>query len=105
MRVSECVAAFPPAVPTQCQPPHLAWPPAAAPLLHSLQGGLQTRPLSILKGVSGALRPGEVTLLLGPPGAGKSVLLRTLAGQLQGRHGLRVRAAARGGTYRVVLQP
>ena len=37
----------------------------------------------ILDGISGALRPGRITLLLGPPGAGKSTLLNALAGRLQ----------------------
>ncbi|KAL0028027.1 hypothetical protein WJX77_001480, partial [Trebouxia sp. C0004] len=37
----------------------------------------------ILDDISGALRPGRITLLLGPPGAGKSTLLNALAGRLQ----------------------
>lgn len=37
----------------------------------------------ILDDMSGALRPGRITLLLGPPGAGKSTLLNALAGRLQ----------------------
>lgn len=39
----------------------------------------------------GVLRPGTVTLLLGPPGAGKTVFLQTLAGRMQGKSGVRVR--------------
>lgn len=37
----------------------------------------------ILDDISGTLRPGRITLLLGPPGAGKSTLLNALAGRLQ----------------------
>lgn len=37
----------------------------------------------ILDDISGCLRPGRITLLLGPPGAGKSTLLNALAGRLQ----------------------
>ncbi len=37
----------------------------------------------ILDDFSGTLRPGRITLLLGPPGAGKSTLLNALAGRLQ----------------------
>uniref|UniRef100_A0A803LXC5 ABC transporter domain-containing protein n=1 Tax=Chenopodium quinoa TaxID=63459 RepID=A0A803LXC5_CHEQI len=38
--------------------------------------------LTILNNVSGYLKPGRMTLLLGPPGAGKSTLLLALAGKL-----------------------
>jgi ABC-type multidrug transport system ATPase subunit len=40
------------------------------------------RPLSILHDVSGILRPCRMTLLLGPPGSGKTSLLLALAGKL-----------------------
>ncbi|KFK23406.1 hypothetical protein AALP_AAs61696U000200 [Arabis alpina] len=38
--------------------------------------------LTILKDVSGIIKPGRMTLLLGPPGSGKSTLLLALAGKL-----------------------
>lgn len=65
----------------------------------TLQGGLSTQPFRILKSVDGVLRPGRFTLLLGPPGAGKSVLLQTLAGRLRPSKSLRV--SGRGGGRRV----
>ncbi|KAH9560799.1 hypothetical protein CY35_06G126700 [Sphagnum magellanicum] len=40
------------------------------------------REFPILHDVSGVIRPGRMTLLLGPPGAGKSTLLLALAGKL-----------------------
>ncbi|KAK5818388.1 hypothetical protein PVK06_023324 [Gossypium arboreum] len=38
--------------------------------------------LHILKDISGIVKPGRMTLLLGPPGSGKSTLLLALAGKL-----------------------
>ncbi|KAI3434296.1 uncharacterized protein J3R85_006768 [Psidium guajava] len=38
--------------------------------------------LPILKTISGVIKPGRMTLLLGPPGSGKSTLLLALAGKL-----------------------
>ncbi|DBB03271.1 TPA: hypothetical protein ACH3X3_010666 [Trebouxia sp. C0006] len=46
-------------------------------------GGLKTSKLHALKNVSGVLKPGRTTLLVGPPGAGKSVLLQLLAGHFK----------------------
>ncbi|OVA03884.1 ABC transporter-like [Macleaya cordata] len=40
------------------------------------------KPLRILKDVNGIIRPGRLTLLLGPPGSGKTSLLLALAGKL-----------------------
>ncbi|XP_042478937.1 pleiotropic drug resistance protein 3-like isoform X4 [Macadamia integrifolia] len=38
--------------------------------------------ISILKDVNGIIKPGRMTLLLGPPGCGKTTLLLTLSGKL-----------------------
>ncbi|KAK4559505.1 hypothetical protein RGQ29_008644 [Quercus rubra] len=42
----------------------------------------QVNKLEIIKNVSGIIRPSRLTLLLGPPGCGKTTLLRALAGTL-----------------------
>ncbi|XP_010262843.1 PREDICTED: ABC transporter G family member 31-like [Nelumbo nucifera] len=42
--------------------------------------------LNILANISGCVKPGRMTLLLGPPGSGKSTFLRALAGKFE--HGL-----------------
>ncbi|KFK33826.1 hypothetical protein AALP_AA5G065100 [Arabis alpina] len=39
--------------------------------------------ISILKNVSGMIKPGRLTLLLGPPGSGKSTLLQALSGKIE----------------------
>lgn len=44
--------------------------------------------------LAGTMLQGRLTLLLGPPGSGKSVLLQTLAGQLRPSQRVRVRAGA-----------
>lgn len=48
------------------------------------------RELVILDNVSGVIPPRRLTLLLGPPSAGKTTLLKALAGKL---HGVKVHAA------------
>jgi len=75
-------------------PPHAAAARSAFIPFAPPQGGLQTANLPILRGMNGVLRPGTVTLLLGPPGAGKTVFLQTLAGRMQGKSGVRVRAGS-----------
>ncbi|XP_068641438.1 ABC transporter G family member 31 [Aristolochia californica] len=42
----------------------------------------QKHSLTILNNISGYVKPGRMTLLLGPPASGKSTLLRVLAGNL-----------------------
>ncbi len=51
--------------------------------------------VSILKDCKGALRPGTMTLLLAPPGHGKTTLLKAMAGRLP-TEGLTGRRAAWG---------
>ena len=46
--------------------------------------------MAILSHMSSRVAPGRLTLLLGPPNAGKSTLLKALAGKLD-KHGLQVR--------------
>ncbi|KAJ6827321.1 putative ABC transporter G family member 39 [Iris pallida] len=48
--------------------------------LHLIPAG--KRPVSILHDVSGIIKPCRMTLLLGPPGCGKTTLLLALAGKL-----------------------
>ncbi len=40
--------------------------------------------ISILSGLSGSIKPGRLTLLLGPPSSGKTTLLKALSGKLKG---------------------
>ncbi|EIE25913.1 ATP-binding cassette transporter [Coccomyxa subellipsoidea C-169] len=49
--------------------------------------------LQILDRVSGVLRPGRMTLLLGPPASGKSTLLQALAGRLPSGGNLEVQVS------------
>ncbi|KAF9614056.1 hypothetical protein IFM89_014856 [Coptis chinensis] len=51
--------------------------------------------LSLLNDVSGIIKPGRMTLLLGPPGSGKTTLLLALAGKLDSK----LEAAALEGQY------
>ncbi|KAL1552517.1 transcription factor [Salvia divinorum] len=43
----------------------------------------QKKPFTILKDVSGIIKPSRMTLLLGPPSSGKTTLLLALAGKLE----------------------
>ncbi|KAL4369487.1 hypothetical protein GQ457_05G024330 [Hibiscus cannabinus] len=56
--------------------------------LANLPGSKQEAAISILNDVSGIIKPGRMTLLLGPPGCGKSTLLLALSGKLS--HSLKV---------------
>lgn len=46
--------------------------------------------LTVLDGVSGILKPGKFACLLGPPGSGKSVLMRALSGVVRADKTLKV---------------
>lgn len=59
------------------------------------QKGSNTKPMHILDGVSGVIKPGRFTLVLGPPGAGKSVFLQLLSGRLRMHKGLRMQGNVR----------
>ncbi len=52
-----------------------------------MQDARETRPLRILNGLNGKLRPGRLTLLLGPPSCGKSTFMRALTGRLMPAQG------------------
>ncbi|KAG0587732.1 hypothetical protein KC19_2G187600 [Ceratodon purpureus] len=58
-------------------------------LLHILPTKKQK--LTILDNVSGSIKPGRMTLLLGPPSSGKTTLLLALAGKLD--HNLKVKGS------------
>ncbi|XP_045820317.1 ABC transporter G family member 31-like [Trifolium pratense] len=45
-------------------------------------GGPKRHSLTILNDINGVIKPGRMTLLLGPPGSGKTTLLLALAGKL-----------------------
>ena len=66
--------------------------PDAAMGLCGLRGvcGRPREEVKILDGVSGVFRPGTTTLVLGPPGAGKSVLLQALSGRLGNKGSMRI---------------
>ncbi|KAG1655082.1 hypothetical protein FOA52_010286 [Chlamydomonas sp. UWO 241] len=55
----------------------------------------ERQPLSILDGVSGVLKPGRLTLLLGPPACGKSTLLKLLGGRLKSTKDTKVSGTVR----------
>jgi len=58
-------------------------PPAEGALLEALDLSRSFGRRPVLRGVSLALRPGDVMVVLGPNGAGKSTLLRLLSGLLR----------------------
>ncbi|KAL4421996.1 hypothetical protein ABPG77_005426, partial [Micractinium sp. CCAP 211/92] len=68
-------------------------------LLNKLQAanplakGRYMRQTNVIDGVSGVLKPGRLTLLLGTPGSGKSLLMKALSGRLAGEKTLKVSAA------------
>ena len=53
----------------------------------------EKRKMTILNDVTSVVQPGRMTLLLGPPAAGKSTLLKALAGRLAHEGGLKVNRA------------
>eukprot|EP00899_Mesostigma_viride_P014234 jgi/Mesvir1/22811/Mv14223-RA.1 len=55
----------------------------AVPLVKGGHRGATKGTMRVLHNVTGSLRPGTMTLLLGPPGSGKTILLKTLAGILR----------------------
>ncbi|GAX73712.1 hypothetical protein CEUSTIGMA_g1165.t1 [Chlamydomonas eustigma] len=50
---------------------------------------LKTKELKILQGNNGVILPGHMTLLLGPPGSGKSSFLKALSGRLESSSNLK----------------
>lgn len=54
--------------------------------ISALQKPKQSELFDILKPMDGIMRPGEVTVVLGRPGAGCSTFLKTIAGQTHGFH-------------------
>lgn len=73
--------------------PHHGWLLPCCPLPTAPQRakpGSRLQRVPILRNVSSVLRPGRLTLLLGPPGSGKSMLMRALCGQLKRESRLKV---------------
>ncbi|KAH8068826.1 ATPase [Aureococcus anophagefferens] len=57
--------------------------PLGVLLSRMMHEGETSKHVDILKGVSGAIRPGTLTLVLGKPGAGKTSFLKMLCGMLK----------------------
>ncbi|KAJ0092905.1 hypothetical protein Patl1_24753 [Pistacia atlantica] len=75
---------------------------ATKSMLHgitNLLGSKQEAKLRILKDISGIIKPGRMTLLLGPPGCGKTTLLLALSGKLS--HSLQVSGEVSYNGYRL----
>ncbi|WOL19176.1 ABC transporter G family member 45 [Canna indica] len=51
--------------------------------LQEILGLTSKRPIKILNGLKGIIRPSRMTLVLGPPGSGKSTFLKALSGKLE----------------------
>ncbi|CAM9211888.1 unnamed protein product [Ectocarpus fasciculatus] len=62
--------------------PKTTIPTVGSTFKHMIFGSGPKHRTDILKGLTGRIRPGKMTLLMGPPGCGKSSLLKALAGQL-----------------------
>lgn len=58
----------------------------------------------VLHNVSGVLKPRTMTLVLGPPGSGKSSLLKALAGRLNGQKGLSGKVLINGRQHHAEMQ-
>ena len=75
-------------------PAHLsAHPPICVQRVRHTVSGKPTgsvHKVHILDGISSVLKSGRFTLLLGPPGAGKTLLMKALSGQLKREKGLKV---------------
>ncbi|KAL4418695.1 hypothetical protein ABPG77_008709, partial [Micractinium sp. CCAP 211/92] len=61
--------------------------------INPMNKGRYMRPASMIDHVSGVLKPGRLTLLLGTPGSGKSLLMKALSGRLAKEKSLKVSAA------------
>lgn len=57
------------------------------------KAGLQKQKVKLLDDVSGVIKPGRFTLVLGPPSCGKSILMRHLSGRLHLHKGLRAKGS------------